>query len=347
MNNKSNLESRRKRPRPRSRSAPSSSSSLTFFLLTFTSLTATSAFVPVPAAFHYAIPSLQKVTEQPEQQQRPLSRLAFCNDASSTASSSSSSWSAAFVSSTSSLTATHTSSTAAHAATAFLPTWLTQPQSQSASSNLQTLAEAMRATNCFTDAEVQLVQQAIVQAAQGQSQIVAGAADFVHICVGLEMGVAALVAAAAHYGDCVRARLTGQWMSTSSTTMTEVAQDAAQIAADAARLKQLEMVASRVLDNDDVKAVTVKSATSSSTTTTTTTTTLLTTPLSSSQSSLPSRVRPDARDSENLRKLLMSETRDWRALAIRSAACLFRLRGLLSARAANERPTPDHHPKRL
>jgi len=228
--------------------------------------------------------------------------------------------------------------------TAFLPTWLTQPQSQCASSNLQTLAEAMRATNCFTEPEVQLVQQAIVQAAQGLSQIVAGAADFVHICVGLEMGVSALVAAAAHYGDCVRARLRGgQWMSSTSSSSTSiatlVAQDAAQIAADAARLKQLEMVASRVLDNDDVKAG--RSPVASGTTGHAT---------PSSSSCLPSRVRPDARDSENLRKLLMSETRDWRALAIRSAACLFRLRGLLSARAAvataTTTTTDKRHPKR-
>jgi (p)ppGpp synthase/HD superfamily hydrolase len=64
------------------------------------------------------------------------------------------------------------------------------------------------------------------------------------------------------------------------------------IAQDAARLKELEMVAERVMRND------------------------------------AARVRPDGKDAENLRKLLLSETRDWRGLAIRSAACLFRLRAL-------------------
>ncbi|EEC49272.1 predicted protein, partial [Phaeodactylum tricornutum CCAP 1055/1] len=33
----------------------------------------------------------------------------------------------------------------------------------------------------------------------------------------------------------------------------------------------------------------------------------------------------------NLRQLLLSETRDWRALAIRAGACLYRLRGLLKS----------------
>jgi len=44
---------------------------------------------------------------------------------------------------------------------------------------------------------------------------------------------------------------------------------------------------------------------------------------------------PDLNDSDNLRKLLLSETEDWRALGIRAAACLYRLRGLLNARASS------------
>jgi (p)ppGpp synthase/HD superfamily hydrolase len=43
------------------------------------------------------------------------------------------------------------------------------------------------------------------------------------------------------------------------------------------------------------------------------------------------RVTPDRKDAENLRDLLLTETKDWRALAIRSAASLYRLRGLIKA----------------
>lgn len=64
------------------------------------------------------------------------------------------------------------------------------------------------------------------------------------------------------------------------------------IVIDAAHLKQLEMVASLVNQNGN---------------------------------------RMTANDAENLRHLLLTETRDWRGLAIRSAASLFRLRGILSS----------------
>ena len=50
----------------------------------------------------------------------------------------------------------------------------------------------------------------------------------------------------------------------------------------------------------------------------------------SDQSKAASRVTPDAQDAQNLRSLLLSETKDWRALAIRSAAALFRLRGIMN-----------------
>jgi len=175
-----------------------------------------------------------------------------------------------------------------------LPPWLASSKSHLAESNLQELTNAMRAS-FFTENESLRLVSAIEEAANGDRNLLAGAADFCLILVEtMEMGLQALVAAAFHYCSCVTARTHGNGHLSLPTSIEAFGIHAVSIAHDAARLKQLEMVAAMVMQNEG------------------------------------HRVRPDKRDAENLQSLLLSETKDWRGLAIRSAACLYRLRGLSS-----------------
>jgi (p)ppGpp synthase/HD superfamily hydrolase len=178
-----------------------------------------------------------------------------------------------------------------------LPTWLSVSRSHLAQANKQALQNAMK-ESFFTESESLKLLYAIEVATKGDRNKVAGAAEFCLILVEtMEMGFTALVAAAYHYAACVTARENdGIWQPLDDTTAASLeifGTHVCTIVNDAARLKKLEVVASSVMQQD-----------------------------------AGSRVRPDGKDAENLRKLLMSETRDWRALAIRSASCLFRLRGL-------------------
>ena len=193
---------------------------------------------------------------------------------------------------------------------ASLPAWLSIPRSHLAEANLAALQKAMRGSQLFTESESLQLTVSIEEACDGDRNKVAGAAEFCLLLVETaEMGLDALVAASYHYAACVRVREQQQQHLSSSATTTSkawlpplddatsrVAHNAAtsSIVQDAARLKNLEMIAAAVLDKE-----------------------------------AGSRVRPDYHDAENLRKLLLSETKDWRALAIRSAACLYRLRGIL------------------
>jgi (p)ppGpp synthase/HD superfamily hydrolase len=132
---------------------------------------------------------------------------------------------------------------------------------------LQSLQRAMRA-QYFTETEILQLINVMNKASHGDTQLQSGAASFLLILLNVDMGLQALLAAAVHYCDC---------------DATIVDAHAQWIAKDAARLRQLELLA------------------------------------------VTSTAGPDAVNADNLRKLLLSETRDWRALAIRVAACLFRL----------------------
>lgn len=183
---------------------------------------------------------------------------------------------------------------------ASLPTWLSLQRSHLAEKNLQKLQSAMHAS-FFTENESLKLLYAIEEAAGTDRNLIAGAAEFCLILTDhMEMGLNALVAAAFHYCSCVHARQTpgSTYNLETSAAVESFGEHAAQIATDAARLKRLEMVGAAVMMAGTHAA----------------------------------RVAPDSRDAENLRKLLLSETKDWRALAIRSAACLYRLQGLKQAR---------------
>jgi (p)ppGpp synthase/HD superfamily hydrolase len=186
-----------------------------------------------------------------------------------------------------------------------LPTWLSYPQAHLKDSLVAELSQAMK-VSFFTETETLQLLAAVEEAAGGDAHKVAGTADFLRILVEtMEMGLNALVAAAFHYADCVELREHTRLQSSTSQTAAAMVRHAnldayygehvSQIADDAGRLKQLEWVAQVVMQTH------------------------------------ASRASPDAHDAENLRQLLLSETRDWRALAIRAGACLYRLRGLLKS----------------
>lgn len=190
-----------------------------------------------------------------------------------------------------------------------LPAWLAIPQSHLAEANMKALQSEMRESSYFTENESRKLMLAIEDAAEGDRSKVAGAAEF---CLLLqetvEIGFNALVAACYHYCSCVtaRKRVSGWYLADSHERLHSYGSHVMEISEDTDRLKRLEMVAATVTSSEPAD-----------------------------------RVRPDSKDAENLRKLLLSETHDWRALAIRSGACLYRLRGILKSPVEGERRTKE------
>ncbi|GAX23555.1 hypothetical protein FisN_14Hh268 [Fistulifera solaris] len=190
-----------------------------------------------------------------------------------------------------------------------LPAWLAIPQSHLAEANMKALQSEMRESSYFTETESRKLMLAIEDAAAGDRSKVAGAAEF---CLLLqetvEIGFNALVAACYHYCSCVtaRKRVSGWYLDDSHEHLHSYGAHVMKISEDTDRLKRLEMVAATVTSSEPAD-----------------------------------RVRPDSKDAENLRKLLLSETHDWRALAIRSGACLYRLRGILKSSVEGERRTRE------
>jgi (p)ppGpp synthase/HD superfamily hydrolase len=174
-----------------------------------------------------------------------------------------------------------------------LPPWLAIDRSHLVASRQETLLQHLQRHENYSQHETNQLWQVITTAAEGKDNWIAGAAEFcLLISETTELGLHALMAAAIHYCDCVRFRERGTPL-TPTTVPSIAGTPVPSIVADAARLKELEITAWEITDTTHNK---------------------------------PSRF--DARDAENLRHLILSETKDWRALAIRSAACLFRLRGI-------------------
>jgi ppGpp synthetase/RelA/SpoT-type nucleotidyltranferase len=188
-----------------------------------------------------------------------------------------------------------------------LPTWLAENRAHLYEKNVGMLRDSML-DSFFAENETLKLVYAIQEASSGDHNKMAGASEFCLILVEtMEMGINSLIAAAFHYCSCVTAREQSLLApSSSSSSPSEVwnqqehpglasfGEHAVDIARDAASLKRLEMVAADIMQ--------------------------------SSRNS--GRVSPDARDSENLQRLLLTESKEWRALAIRSAACLYRMRGI-------------------
>jgi (p)ppGpp synthase/HD superfamily hydrolase len=189
---------------------------------------------------------------------------------------------------------TQTVNTVTAAAQPDLPTWLAVPRSHLSETNLQRLQKAML-ESYFTDNEALKVMFAIEEAASGDAQLVAGASDFLLLILEtVEMGVNALVAAAFHYCSSFTARRQSSEHLTHHANVASFGAGVETLVHDIGRLKELELRATRVMQNSEA-------------------------------------ARPDQKDADNLRMLLLSETADWRALTIRTVASLYRLRGILSA----------------
>lgn len=194
-----------------------------------------------------------------------------------------------------------------------LPPWLSRFSANTAASYIESLRLSLR---YLTSEESKQVLLAIHSAADGDGRKVAGASEFCRILADtMEMGVDSLVAAAFHFTSCVSAREQGQLSEISDVAspvsedshinerLEEFGPEAVRIAAAAASLKRVERVAGSVIGFD-----------------------------STSERSKRTRAPMDRGAAAHLRSMLLSVTNDWRALAIRSAACLFRLRGLEETR---------------
>jgi len=187
-----------------------------------------------------------------------------------------------------------------------MPAWLSDPQGHLYEEFGRKLRSAMM-NSFFTKRETKKLFIAIRQASYGDRNKMKGAAEFCLLLVEtMELGLHTLLAAVYHYCSCVTTRERSICSGTFISSLENYKHDkldtseeelTIRIVNDAARLKQLEMGAHFAIQ--------------------------------SSASGKSQRVTLDTKDSENLTQLLLAETKDWRALAIRSGASLYRLRGIL------------------
>lgn len=195
----------------------------------------------------------------------------------------------------------------------FMPSWL-RPSGNSAAEKLAHLRSVMNHSDdsYLSQLEAEQVISAIKEASDGDPRKIEGAVDFCQVLVEtMEMGVATLIAAAFHYCDAFAAREKSAcaqfgrkeqfshaeyWakQKQQDSNDTHLSDRAIKIGQDA---HQLIMDAARIKRSEMLASESLKS-------------------------------RPSPTESANIRKMLLSETHDWRALAIRSAACLYRLRGI-------------------
>lgn len=212
-----------------------------------------------------------------------------------------------------------------------LPAWLREDKGHLMQENMDKLRSAMLSSSSFfTETEAMKLTYAIREASQHDPHKTASVAEFLLIMVEtMEMGLNALVAAAFHFCECLDARERSVRTSRLGLRSDEYGDDvdslshwefrlppfeiesfgdhAAKIERDAARLKRLEVVASMVVHN------------------------------SGSNKEVPVESNSVAKKAaDNLRNLYTTEAKDWRALAIRGAACLYRLRGILREQQKQE-----------
>jgi ppGpp synthetase/RelA/SpoT-type nucleotidyltranferase len=185
-----------------------------------------------------------------------------------------------------------------------MPSWL-RPSGVMADGKLNALRAIMRDPDSYlAPLEGEQVISAIRGASNGNPDVISGAVDFCLVLVEtMEMGVATLIAAAYHYCDAYDAR---QQSALSPTDFSHtdywneysveehVRGRAIKIGQDA---DQIIIDAGKIKRAEMVASASLKS-------------------------------RPSKSESASICKMLLSETHDWRALAIRSAACLYRLRGI-------------------
>jgi ppGpp synthetase/RelA/SpoT-type nucleotidyltranferase len=197
-----------------------------------------------------------------------------------------------------------------------MPSWL-RPSGDLAAGKLIALREIMKQSDSYlSQLEAEQVISAIKEASQGDLQKVAGAVDFCLVLIEtMEMGVATLIAAAFHYCDAYTARQLSATESDTSFSHLKYwsKQNQEDVYSDTARAIKIGQDAHQLIkDSARIKRAEL-----------------------SASEGLKS--RPTPKESANIRKMLLTETHDWRALAIRSAASLYRLRGIYEHFEENER----------
>jgi len=214
-----------------------------------------------------------------------------------------------------------------------LPAWLREDKSHLMQENMDKLRSAMLSSSSFfTESEAMKLTYAIREASQHDPNKMAGAAEICLIMVEtMEMGLNSLIAAAFHHCECVDASVrsirtsrlgiggVGNQCGSDVDSLSHwefrlppfeigcFGEQVAKIERDAARLKRLEVVASMVVYNTG----------------------------NNKKASLDSNGLA-MKAADNLRNLYTTEAKDWRALAIRGAACLYRMRGILSEQQKQE-----------
>ena len=182
-----------------------------------------------------------------------------------------------------------------------LPVWLRHDKGHLVEDNMEALRSAMLSgpSSFFTESEAMQLTYAIQEAAYDNKHKMAGAAEFCLIMVEtMEMGLNALIAAAFHYCECIDGGDDENDVDTLSHWEFRLPhQGIGQFDGHAARI---ERDAARLKRLEVVASMVVH------------------------------------HNNKSLRDLYTTEAKDWRALAIRGAACLYRLRGILQEQQQHE-----------
>ena len=234
------------------------------------------------------------------------------------------------------------------ASMSYMPTWLRHdipPTPNTIDEKMEKLRSCMKIH--FSPSDINTIVNAVKIASKDSREKISGALDFLYILVNvMDMGKPALIAAAFHYCSCVAVHEASSSSSSSSSEephnslfedeyhkenihhpdtqylfpltnsgIENFGEHTMKIAFDLARLKGIENVASTLTAHTNTHAYMH----------------------SDHNSSLEQQKAKGFRKKEhfeNLHSLLLSANAggDWRALAIRSGACLYRLQGLLNFR---------------
>ncbi len=223
-----------------------------------------------------------------------------------------------------------------------MPSWL-KPRGYLFDEKLDALRESMKDSSYLSHLDAGKVIAAIREASNGHDDLMAGAAEFALLLVEtMEMaaGVETLIAAVFHYCECYSARLHEAKnvnfppSSSESESQTSSSSEFSHLnywdcyKSYAENIIDHQHQTNNYLNSRCIKigpdahqlvqdAARIKRA-----------------EMVASQSA---NLRPSTEEAGGIRKMLLSETRDWRALALRSAACLYRLRGINEFYADNQR----------
>ncbi len=214
-----------------------------------------------------------------------------------------------------------------------MPSWL-KPRGDLFDEKLDILRKSMKESSYLSHLDAGRVIAAIREASSGHEDLMAGAAEFALLLIetmDMVAGVETLIAAVFHYCECYSARLheaknvnfpPSYHEYTTSSSESEFSHlnywDCYKSYAENIIDHQIHQT-SNYLNSRCIKigpdahqlvqdAARIKRA-----------------EMVASQSA---NLRPSTEEAGGMRKMLLSETRDWRALALRSAACLYRLRGI-------------------